>query len=531
MSGLEVPSIRSEVTHGLEKATLHVDSNPSSFSAGRSPIVTTGNFLIATRDSGYKTTSQAISELVDNAIQAFASHVWIHVVPTGESRFPIEISVQDDGKGMTAATLAGALSFGGSSRFDDRSSLGRYGMGLPNSALSRSRRVEVYSWRSRRVHFARLDLDEIIDDKLEVLAPIETAEAPPFVVKSDSGTFVRLCRCDRLEYKRPSFLIRKLREDLGRIFRHFLLAGLELKVCGQDVIPVDHMLLSSKASLTGARQFGDQLVYQLPTPRGDGQIGVLFSELPVDRWHSFSSDKKRTMGITNTPSVSIVRAGREIDRGWFLMGSKRRENYDDWWRCEITFDPTLDEHFGITHTKQSVSPSERVLALLEPDLEPIARALNGRVRRRFESLKAVRPLDAAEKQASRGHQSLPKLPRSRGSISGELDALVEMAALADAGHDPYRIVIAELSSTEAFEVLIRNSRLLLFLNSGHPLYRDLYGPLARSDSPDDQEVAKCLALALLAAARAESSTWPSACGDAMRYRRAWGDTIATFFNS
>ena len=32
-------------------------------------------------------------------------------------------------------------------------------------------------------------------------------------------------------------------------------------------------------------------------------------------------------------------ANREIDFGWFFMGNKRRENYDDWWRCEVKFEP------------------------------------------------------------------------------------------------------------------------------------------------------------------------------------------------
>ncbi|MGI8447952.1 MAG: hypothetical protein ACR2MP_12395 [Streptosporangiaceae bacterium] len=46
--------------------------------------------------------------------------------------------------------------------------------------------------------------------------------------------------------------------------------------------------------------------------------------------------------MTGSPSVSVVRSGREIDQGWFFMGTKRRENHDDWWRCEVRFDPVLD---------------------------------------------------------------------------------------------------------------------------------------------------------------------------------------------
>ena len=82
------------------------------------------------------------------------------------------------------------------------------------------------------------------------------------------------------------------------------------------------------------------------------------------------------MCVSKGAGVSIVRAGREIDHGWFFMGGKRKENYDDWWRCEVRFEPSLDELFGVTHTKQQVYPSAAVLDILTPDLEQAARALD-----------------------------------------------------------------------------------------------------------------------------------------------------------
>jgi hypothetical protein len=74
--------------------------------------------------------------------------------------------------------------------------------------------------------------------------------------------------------------------------------------------------------------------------------------------------------------------------------------------------------------------------------------------------------------------------------------------------------------------------LWLLLNSRHPLYRDLYGPLAMSDSPRDQDIAKQLALTVLAAARAEVGTWPAAGKShrGRRFRQTWADVLATFMN-
>lgn len=121
----------------------------------------------------------------------------------------------------------------------------------------------------------------------------------------------------------------------------------------------------------------------LPNPRirREGQDLRLVSELPLDKWHDLLAEEKKARRITSAPCVSAVRAGREIDHGWFFMGGKRHENYDAWWRCEVSFHPVLDELFGITNSKQAISPRGELLDMLGQHLEPIGRGLNNRVRR------------------------------------------------------------------------------------------------------------------------------------------------------
>ncbi|WP_395110606.1 ATP-binding protein [Actinomadura sp. SCN-SB] len=489
------------------------------------------NFLLATRDAGYKSTALVMAELIDNSIQAGARNVGVVVSSAADSRMPVEIAVADDGEGMEADTLAMALTFGGSSRFNDRSSLGRYGMGLPNGTLSRCRRVEVYTWRGPQCLRSVLDLDQITARGEDALPCVEAVARPPEVT-SGSGTLVRLLRCDRVEYRRPSALAKKLEGELGRIYRHFLVSGLTLTINGKYASASDPLCLLNGSAWMGGRQFGDTLVYRLSAGFEKGEISVRFSELPVDKWHDLSAEEKRARGITNAPCVSVVRAGREIDRGWFFMGGKRRENYDDWWRCEISFAPVLDELFGITNSKQAIAPRGELLDMLGPDLEPIARALNNRVRRQFEMVRSVAPLGAAEEQAGRVDAALPPMPPRRDAIP---DAVAQTLAGSrhrkTAGSGPYQIVITDLPDTHAFDIVVRDGRLWLLLNSRHPLYRDLYGPLAMSESPRDQEVAKQVALAVLAAARAEVGTWPrSGRVSGRRFRQTWADVLATFMN-
>jgi hypothetical protein len=492
-------------------------------------LVNPANFLFATRDTGYKTTGLAIAELIDNSLQAGARCISVEVATNVSPDRQLEIMVVDDGDGMDEASLAEALTFGGTSRFNDRTSLGRYGMGLPNGALSRSRRVEVYTWQGADVLWSRLDIDELVRTGAESLPAVEPVTRPAFVPDTKSGTVVRLTRCDRVEYKRSSALARRLEEDLGRIYRHFVAAGVTLRVNGRPVTASDPLCLLPDSKITGARQFGDDLVYRIPVGSDTGTISVTFSELPIDRWHGLPTDQKRLMGVTAGPPVSVVRAGREIDRGWFFMGGKRRENYDDWWRCEVRFDPILDELFGITHAKQAISARPELLEIISSDMETIARALNSRVRNRFMLVKATEPLGAAERQAARAEGSLPSLPRQRRPIPDELKDVVDGLVRHDA---PYQIAAAELSTTTAYEVVVRDRQVILLLNTRHPWYRDLYGPLAMSESGRDHDIARQIALTILAAARTEAALVRTPeRGHAQRLRMVWADVLATFMNA
>src|SRR5581483_6272957 len=82
-------------------------------------LVAIDRFFLATRDSGYKGTPSAIAELVDNALQAGASHIAINIEPDetkGDGSLRIEVI--DNGTGMDEPTLHQALRFGGSTRFN-----------------------------------------------------------------------------------------------------------------------------------------------------------------------------------------------------------------------------------------------------------------------------------------------------------------------------------------------------------------------------------------------------------------------------
>ena len=212
---------------------------------GEDSLVAIDRFVLATRDSGYKGTASAVAELVDNALQAGGTRIVIRVEHE-EGGEGLTLSVLDNGCGMDAGTLGQALRFGGSSRFNDRRGLGRYGMGLPNSSLSQALRVDVTTWQTKHTAIASfLDVDEIAAGAtVRVPRPLQTSVPGQAVTLGlNSGTLVSWSRCDRLDHRRPSTLERKLKSFLGRVFRHFLWGGVEITVNGEQVLPIDPLFL------------------------------------------------------------------------------------------------------------------------------------------------------------------------------------------------------------------------------------------------------------------------------------------------
>jgi len=512
-------------------------------------LVAVDKFILATRDSGYQGTESAVAELVDNALQAGARRIVVNIAADGdEDPHPLRIMVQDDGSGMDRRILRQALRFGGSTRFNDRSGLGRYGMGLPNSSLSQARRVEVYSWqRGGPPWFSFLDVDEIAAGKTMEVPDPKSSTFPEWFEKpkSQSGTLVVWTRCDRLDHRRPGTIARKLHVPLGRIFRFFLWDKVEIVVNAIPVEPIDPLYINQRSARNGGRLFGKPLEYEVEAraPDGDatgvGKVIVTFSELPVHDWHDLSNDEKRIRGVTNGAGVSVVRADREIDYGWFFMGGKRRENYDDWWRCEIRFDAILDEAFGITHTKQQIRPQDYLQEILSPDLEAQAKALNGRVRQAHVQLRSTERTIAIERLASERDELLKPLP-SPPSSAKEL-ALIEKlakrhptlreAALSETGSMQYRIIQEQMKDTSFFSYAVKDGLFVLILNPEHPFYRKLYKPLLDDDSKEGQALRGQMDLLLLSAARAEAGAAKNSQRDAMQeFRKTWSDNLATFLS-
>lgn len=506
-------------------------------------IVALDKFILSTRDSGYKSTASAVAELVDNALQADAKTVRISIeAADAMSGSDIRIQIADDGAGMDRSTLVQALRFGGSGRYNDRSGLGRFGMGLPNASLGQARRVSVYTWQSATsVLNTYLDVDEIAAGDVEsVPAPVRSKTIASIDrIETRHGTTVVWERCDRLDNRRPSTLVKRLGSALGRIFRSFILDGVRIEINGAPIRPVDPLYLQREAVYCGARQFQSTWsceVYVNPQDPNStiGKVEVIFAELPIDAWHDLSNDQKRDRGIANGAGVSIVRAGREVDYGWFFMGIKRRENYDDWWRCEVRFEPVLDEAFGITHTKQQIKPRDYLTDALTGFMETTAKALNARARDTFALIKSAKASDSAEQIAvSRDTRMTPLPPKKDAVLRPYFKALLDRSPILKrieqsgmAAGTTYHILEDELASSVFLEPIRLGNAIVGVINPRHQFYRQVYGPIVSGKEVDPEHAANGIRLMVLAAARADASfTNPKERQVIDAFRTAWSQAM------
>lgn len=202
------------------------------------------NALVSQRASGYKNTTYALAELIDNSFDAQAKTVRIVFIErkTNNRRHVEEVLILDDGEGMSDSVLQGALQFGNTTNHDidvvvKSKKKGKFGYGLPNASLSQCPDVHVYSWQEgQSPGHVYLDLEELRKGESIDIPPVKKDAFPSYYKDvlpaiSKSGTLVAWRRCDRLSYAKGETLIQNSQTPLGRLYRHLLAAGKKIEFC------------------------------------------------------------------------------------------------------------------------------------------------------------------------------------------------------------------------------------------------------------------------------------------------------------
>lgn len=344
----------------------------------------------AMRDSGYRNTAYALAELIDNSVQAKAGSVDViclqkhELVKQRELRRITAIGVLDNGEGMTPEVLRMALQFGNGTHLTDRSGIGRFGMGLPNSSISQCRRVEVWTWKNGpdNASYTYLDVDDIEGRRLisvpfPVVQPLPEEWRERSNIVDTTGTLVLWTKFDehRLTWRGAPATLRHTETLVGRMYRKFIDDGrlaIHLLALENDeptfdrYVRVNDPLYLMKDCSTPA-PFDKQPMFQRWGGDQDekfefkygGATHYVVVRMSWARPETVPEDgvdrgaKPYGKHAAKNLGVSIVRAGRELDldTGW----TNSYDPTERWWGIEVDFPPALDEVFGVTNTKQSTT--------------------------------------------------------------------------------------------------------------------------------------------------------------------------------
>lgn len=376
-------------------------------------------FLMGARDLGIGTVD-AVSELVDNSIDADANNIHVTIENNDDN---LRIYVEDDGIGIPQTIeenseeydgLAYVLSFGG--RLRDRDvEIGKFGWGLSSSATCQANLTRVWTkrqsedeWRFTEVNLEKMaetrdttppvSSYQPLDDHLDIQDP-----------DKKQGTVVVFEEADRADYTRAGDAANALIKHLSRVYRNYLRGGRTITVNGTELQPFDPLYRWDDAHNPHEIPTVDDLYHEDSfemEPHEDELEGTYTVKIRIawlnvegirkkDEW---SGDWMTKAGLTEeNQGFYLVRKGREIGSG-LSFGLFRRHGDKNYFRGEIEFPPELDYYFGITTNKSKYALKQQMRDRLEKSVGDIPNQIQKKTRKKIDKLKAEAEKENRDKE-------------------------------------------------------------------------------------------------------------------------------------
>ena len=365
----------------------------------------------------------AYGEVIDNSIQANATDIRLQFEERLDrhnttSKKIGRVLFADNGHGMDVDLLHKCLKLGHSSRYNDRSGIGRFGVGMTLGAIHECRRIEVYSKiSSGNWNYTYLDLDEIKDGTLKHLPrPVQEKPSEEFVDFIDgSGTLVIWSKYDK-QFEKYENIISQSEFWIGRTFRKFIWGeakdynSVKIQLNGKLVRAFDPLFVTKK--LTGFE--GETESELLPTQiipwsvpleansnKQRSDIKIKISLLPDEyrRDVGQGGDKfTKERFIHENEGISILRNDREVFYGHVpytpkLGSSEADQNINRFIGCEISFDAELDLEFEVKNIKRGAKPVRELKEKIVELIAPTFRSLREQIRNRWSERKRIEESD------------------------------------------------------------------------------------------------------------------------------------------
>jgi hypothetical protein len=303
----------------------------------------------------------AISDLVDNAIDAEAQHV--RITTKRAPNADVVIQIADDGLGMTEDVLDQASRLGSEIPRNPAIDLGRFGMGLVTASLSLGRRLTIITRTRKGDLLVNItDIDHMIEANQfirEYFGPARKAEQEIFAEAlgdAPSGTVIQISKSDGFKRKYTKAFEKELTQHLGQVYRMFIRSGREFYV-GEQKVPINDPLWLEH----GNEPYSDE-TYDLEFgPEDDKQTESVRIRLVMLSDHgSTQLNKKHGYNIQKS-GFYVLRNNREIAAAQ-LLGLNSLSRHPDFirFRGEIFISGRMDEAMGIEFTKRDVKPTQSI---------------------------------------------------------------------------------------------------------------------------------------------------------------------------
>ena len=547
------------------------------------PLVESSTALESMRNSDFDVCS-AYGEVVDNSIQANARKIKIRMdyktVRSADGEAIVSIAFGDDGCGMTEDILQRCLQLGYSSRLNDRSGIGRFGVGATLAAINQAKRVEIYSKTPGGVWlYTYFDLDDIASKAMSgIPEPIKKEGVPAEfseLVDAQGGTLVIWKKYDR-QPDDASRILDELKVWVGRTYRKFLNDGLGITINGEAVYAIDPLYVDlSKTRFPddpSAKEFAPIIV---PWPIGKedrrpgmpthSDITIRISLLPEElRKTAGSGGSKETSDryINVNEGISIVRNRREVfyDHIPHWPGAPFAE-IDRWWGCEIAFDAILDREFTVKNIKRGAVPIRELKKLLASHVNPTRQTCLESVREVWARAKAAALVNPAVGGVRTGHEdaenAAKKTPAPRSVLDaskniekevtrvteewlGDQDERQKAAWQAKFKSQPFTIMDADWRGSEFIEASHLGGTDVLRYNVRHPFFTELKAvesaldPTAQ-DSSGARRLRALIDLLLMSHAKAEAMIDPKMQWEPEKLietlRMQWGQYLSNYIST
>jgi len=527
----------------------------------RVPLLELATAYSSLRDSGFDFPT-AVGELIDNAIQAGASRIDI-ITKVEEKKHQnsqqnmstiIQVSIIDNGFGMSETILHGCLQLGFSTRYNDRKGLGRFGVGATLAAISQCKRITIFSRTPSESALLStyIDLDEIAA-KEQIEIPLPQKLEPPNDLESlladQQGTIVVWDKCDRLQSDPnghpidASVLLKELEKWISRAYRYYLWDGVKIFIDSKNVIAHDPLFLNPAGTqfpddAAATIRFEHNEPWHIPSkPEETSNISIkltLLSEELRPKEGSGGKEPARVRLIHENEGISVLRHKREVAFGNFWPMVPAIDPRDRWWGCEISFEPELDECWEVRNVKRGARPTTELRDVLSKLISKKIRDLRNEISTSWKKTDAknadekgihfpaeeiVKEAESTMKPAVQAGRELSEEDkrRRREDIIDDPDlSPKEQSALAEKvlGPEPLPITVKSKAMTGSEFMItdhVGNSQIVVTFNKDHPFFSEIYSKLIQLEESNDDavntvamQVRKAIDLLLMAYGRAES---------------------------